>query len=154
MSWAGRTGYYGIKGIYSTREGRELSEIIPPPGTPPSTKRGSWHVGLSVQQYLFQDPTNPTRGWGVFGEIAKADGNPNYHDWSAYAGIGGSSLLPGRPDDRFGVAYFNFGFSNVLKEEISPIIQLRAQSGVEVFYDVAVTPWFRVAATYSSSGPA
>jgi porin len=49
---AGRSGYYGIKGIYSTREGRDLSEIIPPPGTPPSTKQGSWYVGLSVQQYL------------------------------------------------------------------------------------------------------
>jgi porin len=141
---AGRTGYYGIKGIYSTREGRDLSEIIPPPGTPPSTEQGSWYVGLSVQQHLIHDASNPVRGWGVFGEIGKADGNPNYHDWSAYFGIGGSSLIPDRPDDRFGVAYFHFGFSDALKDELSPLFRLRDQAGAEIFYNVAVTPWFRV----------
>lgn len=143
---AGLTGYYGLKGIYSTREGRDLSAIIPPPGLPPSTRQGSWYVGAVWQQYLIQDPRNPARGWGVFGEVGKADANPNYHDWSVYLGVGGSSLLPSRPDDRFGIAYFNFAFSNVLKEEIAPAIILRNQSGVEVFYNVAVTPWFRVAA--------
>jgi porin len=141
---AGRTGYYGIKGIYSTREGRDFTEIIPPPGTPPSTKKGSWYVSLSAQRYLVQDAGNPARGWGVFGEIAKADGNPNYHDWSTYFGIGDSSLIPGRPDDRFGVAYFHFSFSSDLKDELVPLFRLRDQSGVEVFYNVAVTPWFHV----------
>jgi porin len=143
---AGLTGYYGIKGIYSTREGRDFSELIPPPGTAPVTKKGSWYVSLSVQQYLIQDPNNPARGWGVFGEIAKADANPNYHNWSVYFGVGGSSFVAGRPDDRFGVAYFDFGFSNVLKGEVAPAFMLRDQSGVEAFYNVAVTPWFRLSA--------
>jgi porin len=141
---AGRTGYYGIKGIYSTRAGRDLGEIIPPPGTPPSTRKGSWYAILLFQQYLIQDARNPARGWGVFGEIAKADGNPNYHDWSTYIGIGGSSLIPRRPDDRFGVAYFDFGFSGDLKDELAPLFRLRDQSGAEIFYNVAVTPGFRV----------
>ena len=143
---AGLTGFYGLKGIYSTREGRDFSELIPPPGAAPATRQGSWYVGFSVQQYLVQDPTNPARGWGVFGEIAKADANPNFHDWSYYVGLGGSSLIPGRPDDRFGIAYFHFGFSEVLKDEVAPVIALRDQSGTEIFYNVAVTPWFRVAA--------
>lgn len=143
---AGLTGFYGIKGIYSSREGRDLSEIIPPPGTGPGTKQGSWYLGFSFQQYLFQDPANPARGWGVFGEIAKADGNPTYHDWSVYAGVGGSSLIPGRPDDKFGVGYFHFGFSDVLKNELFPLFRLRDQEGVEVFYNFAVTPWFRLSA--------
>ena len=62
---AGRPGYYGIKGIYSTREGADLSQIIPPPGiSGVFTKQGSWYVGLSMQQYLVQDPSNPARGCG------------------------------------------------------------------------------------------
>lgn len=143
---AGLTGLYGIKGIYSSREGRDLSEIIPPSGTGRGTKQGSWYVSLSMQQYLFQDPAHGSRGWGVFAEIAKADGNPNYHDWSVYAGLAGSGLIPGRPNDRFGVGYFYFGFSDVLKGELSPLFRLRNQEGVEIFYNLAVTPWLRLSA--------
>ncbi len=145
-SLAGLSGFYGIKGIYSTKEGTDLSQIIPPPGVPLGfvTKKGSWYVGFSMQQYLVQDPTNPARGWGVFGEITKADGNPNTLLWSTYVGVGGSSLIPGRPDDRFGLAYFRYGASGVLKDELAPIFNLTDESGVEAFYNVAVTPWFRV----------
>jgi porin len=85
---AGRTGYYGIKGIYSTREGADLSQIIPPSGVPRGilTKQGSYYVSLSMQQYLIQDLGNPARGWGMFGELAKGDANPNLLDWSVYGG--------------------------------------------------------------------
>lgn len=143
---AGLPGYYGIKGIYSTREGADLSDIIPPPGVPIGTNTtvGSWFVGFSMQQYLIQDQGNPARGWGVFGEITKADGNPNTLEWSTYVGIGGSSLIPDRPDDRFGVAYFRYGASNDLKKELAPIFNLRDESGAEVFYNVAATRWFRI----------
>jgi porin len=80
----------------------------------------------------------------VFGGIGKGDGNPNVVEWMAYLGVGGSSLIPGRPDDRFGVAYFHFGFSNVLKNEVAPVFNLTDASGVEVFHNVAVTPWIRI----------
>jgi Carbohydrate-selective porin, OprB family len=85
---------------------RDFSELIQPPGSTLGTKRGSYYVAASFQQYLVQDPGNPTRGWGVFGEIGTGDGNPNVVEWDAYLGVGGSSLIPGRPDDSFGVAVF------------------------------------------------
>lgn len=107
-----------------------------------------------MQQYLLQDPENPSRGWGVFGEIAKSDGNPNTLDWSTYVGVGGSSLIPGGPDDRFGVAYFRYGVSEDLKEELAPIVALGDQSGVEVFYNIAVTQWLRISADVQFITPA
>jgi porin len=141
---AGLTGYYGIVGRYSTKEGRDFNSLLPPPGTPPGTKNSSYFVSLSMQQYLVQDPSNPARGWGIFGEIAKTDGNPNPEEWMTYVGIGGTDLIPGRPEDRFGVAYLHFSYSNVLKKEVAPVFNLANVSGVEVFYNVAVTPWFRI----------
>jgi len=142
---AGLPGSYGIKGIYSTREGADLSQLIPSAiNDVPNTKHGSWYVGLSMQQYPVQDPSNSARGWGVFAEIAKADGNPNTLEWSTYVGVGGNSLIPGRPADRFGLAYFRYGVSNDLKTELAPVFHLRDESGVEIFYNVAVTPWFRI----------
>lgn len=151
---AGRTGFYGIRGVYSTMKGTDFSDIIQPPGIPPNTKRGAYYYGFTFQQYLVQDPANPARGWGVFGEIARADGNPNTLKWSTYVGIGGNSLIPGRPDDRFGVAYFHYGVSPLLKSEIAPVFPLTNESGVEIFYDVAVTKWFRVAADVQFIRPA
>jgi porin len=154
-SIAGLTGSYGIKGIYSTQTGPDLSSIIPPPGvTGILTKTGSYYVGLSFQQFLIQDPNNPKRGWGVFGEITKADGNPNTLEWSGYFGVGGSSLFPGRPDDRFGIAYFRYGASNALKADVAPIFKLQDQAGVELFYNYAVTPWFRITADLQFIQPA
>ncbi len=143
-SIAGLTGYYGVKGIYSTRRGTDFSEIIQPPGASPGTKKGSWLVGFSFQQYVVQDPANSARGWGVFGEIDKGDGNPNLMEWTAFLGIGGSSFIPGRPDDRFGIAYFHLGVSQALKDELAPFFKVKNESGVEAFYNVAVTPWFRI----------
>ena len=151
---AGRTGFYGIRGIYSTKEGRDFNELIAPPGATPGTKKGSYYLGLSMQQFLVQDPGNPARGWGVFAEITTADGNPNPLEWSTHLGIGGNSPIPGRPDDRFGVAYFNFGFSNVLKNTVAPVFNLADSSGVEVFYNVAVTPWLRVSGNLQFIKPA
>jgi porin len=147
-SLGGRTGFYGVKGIYSTIEGFDLSDIedifLPPEAQNINTKSGSYYIGLQMQQYLVQDPDNPRQGWGVFGEIGISDGNPDPIAWSGYVGIGGTSFLPGRDDDRFGVAYFNYGFSKHLKDGLSPVFNLNDESGVEVFYNWAATPWLRV----------
>lgn len=143
---SGRPGYYGVKGIYSTMEGTDFSEIIVPPGTPVGTKSGSWLVGAYFQQYLYQDPVEQNRGWGLFGEINLADGNPNVLEWSMNIGIAGSGLFPSRPDDRFGIGYFYTGTSKDLQDELEPVFDLGDESGFEMFYNVAVTPWFRVTA--------
>ena len=153
-SVAGLAGFYTINGRYSTKEGRDFNSLIAPPGAGPVTKKGSYFLSFAVQQYLVQDPTNPARGWGIFGEIAKADGNPNPEEWMGYIGVGGSSLIPGRPDDRFGISDFRFGFSNALKNEVAPVFNLKDAAGVEMFYNVAVTPWFRIAANLQFIKPA
>ncbi|HXJ58968.1 MAG TPA: carbohydrate porin [Verrucomicrobiae bacterium] len=47
-----------------------------------------------------------TRSWGVFGNFGISDGEPNPIEWSAILGIGGSSPIPGRKQDTFGLAYY------------------------------------------------
>jgi porin len=154
-SIAGLTGTYGIRGIYSSKEGPDLSLLIPSAiNNVPFTRKGSWFVGLSMQQYLVQDQADPTRGWGVFAEITKADGNPNTLDWSTHVGIGGNGLFPSRPDDRFGIAYFHYGVSRDLKAGLASILRLTDESGIELFYNAAVTPWFRISGNLQFIRPA
>ena len=68
----GLSGYYGVRGVYSSLDGFNLANlpqlILPPGEAGPAegalTKDGYWYFSASVQQYLYQDPSNPAVGWG------------------------------------------------------------------------------------------
>lgn len=127
---AGRPGYYGIKGIYSTREVADLSEIIPPPGiSGVFTKQGSWFVGLSMQQYLVQDPSNPARGWGVFAELIEIFKDLHAHPELGFmetrtAGVVERELKAHGFKVRSGIA--KTGVVGVLENGPGPIVMFRA----------------------------
>jgi len=154
---AGRSGFYGVTAAYSTRKGADLSDVQ---GLPPGSERlmgvkeGSWFVGASFQQFLVQDPSDPRKGWGVFGQFGVSDGNPNLVAWSAIIGVGGTSFIPGRDMDRWGVAYFRYSLSPDLKAGLAARgLQMRDEQGVEAFYNLAVTPWFMVTADVQIISP-
>ncbi len=117
-----------------------------------SNTTGAYAVALTAQQFLIQDAGNPARGWGLFGAFTKSDANPTPLGLSFLFGIGGNSLLPNRPDDRFGLSYSRFGMSEVLKAEISPL--LRDEFLIEGFYNVSITRWFRITADVQYVRPA
>jgi porin len=148
----GMSGFYGVRGVYSTQEGfdfRDLPALALPPesATALSTKNKYWFSSVSFQQYLMQSRENPAEGWGIFGQAGISDGNPNAFKWSVVAGLAGTSPLPSRNLDRWGIGYFYYGLSNELKEGLSALGQgVRNEYGVEAFYNLAVAPWFRLTA--------
>jgi porin len=124
--------------------------LLPPPGqgfAPPTTLiKGSWWITYLFDQALWVDPTDQTRSWGVFGNVGISDGRPNPIQWSAIFGIGGSSPIPSRKLDTFGIAHYYLGLSDSFKNIAPPFAPLRDEHGLELFYNVAVTPWFHVTA--------
>ncbi|MFO1089435.1 MAG: carbohydrate porin [Hyphomicrobiales bacterium] len=145
----GLNGWQNLRVAYSTQDGFDFEDIpqliLPPETRDIETKDGSWYIGYSFQQYLVQEDADPTRGWGVFGYAAISDGNPNPIQYAAFLGLGGNSLLPGRSDDRFGVGYFYYGLADSLKDGLRGFgLDYGNESGLEVFYNAAVTPWFRL----------
>lgn len=147
---AGRSGFFGARAIYNNKETTDLADVpglVLPHGSQQfiGTRKGSWFLGASFQQYLVQNPENPREGWGVFGQVGISDGNPNPVEWSAILGVGGTSFLPGRNLDRWGVGYFRYSLSSDLRDGLASIgVDLRDEQGIEAFYNVAVTPWFSV----------
>ena len=146
---AGRRGYQGVRGVYSTINGTNFSDIpdliLPPASQDIGTIDGYWFASYSFQQYLVEDEQDPSRGWGLFGQFAISDGNPNPFGWSAFIGLGGSSLFPDRPDDAFGIAYFYYGFSDDLLDGLEELgYDYSDESGIEVFYSYAATPWLNL----------
>lgn len=108
-----------------------------PPGTPAGTKRGKYVVSYQIEQLI-----NP--GWGFFGKLSKADANPNVHDYSLQFGLAGKGLFDGRATDRFGLGYYRFAFSRVLRDAFQPALPIRPESGVEAFYNYQLTPGLSV----------
>ncbi len=148
---AGLQGYIGLRGVYSSKSGFNLDDIsaliLPPESRGALIKTGYWYGQASFQQYLYQDPDNPASGWGLFGELALSDGNPNAIRGHGIIGIGGNAPFAGRSLDRWGVAYFKYKLSESLLEGLSQFNLVRQdEQGMEVFYNYAITPWLRVTA--------
>jgi porin len=149
----GLSGYYGVRGVYSSLDGFNLANlpqlILPPGEAGPAegalTKDGYWYVSASVQQYLYQDPSNPAVGWGLFAEGSISDGNPNPIEWHFLGGLAGNSPIPGRQSDRWGIGYFYYGLSDDLIEGLGVAgLQLADEQGIEAFYNYFITPWLRL----------
>jgi len=146
----GLPGHQGISGTYSS--GR-YTNITPPSVyldplnglTVESEKRtGSWCLAYNFDQSVWVSPDDPKRTWGVFGNAGIADGNPSPIRWYASAGISGASPLPCRKLDSFGIGYYYLGVSDAVKNLAPRLSSLRDEQGIEMYYNVGVTPWFRV----------
>jgi porin len=147
------TNFWGIPGhqlfggSWSSRDfvalGQDPRVVID--AVPIAEQSGSWSLYWNFDQYLCVDPCDPKRGWGVFGRAGVADDEVNPLHYFLSAGIGGNSRIRGREADTFGIGYYYLGTS----DEIGPILQsvlgpISDEQGVELFYNIAVTPWFHL----------
>ena len=141
-SFFGRPGHQLFAGTWNSRDYTALGQDprILEPEVPIALKSGSWSLRWNFDQYLVVDPCDSTRGWGVFGRAGLSDGNPNPIKWMVSFGVGGHSPLRGRENDRFGIGWYYGGAST----ELGPFFNPDDGTGVEVFYNVAVTPWFQI----------
>ena len=141
-SFFGLPGHQDFGGTWNSRDYIALGQDprVIEPDVPIALKSGSWSLRWNFDQYLVVDPCDSTRGWGLFGRAGISDGNPNPIKWIVSFGVGGNSPLRGREADRFGVGWYYGGASS----ELGPIFNPDDGTGVELFYNVAVTPWCQV----------
>ena len=81
------------------------------PTQPANRSSSSWAINYGFDQYLWQPKGDPKRGIGVFFGFGASDGNPNPIKYSFLTGIGGKGVVPGRPDDTFGLGVARTQFS-------------------------------------------
>lgn len=151
---AGRATSITLGGKYDTGEGSDLSEVLLPPNLKSGTKDGAFSISVDFNHLLYETPDKEGKGLGVYLKTAVADGNPNVIQGSVVAGFAGHGIVPGRPLDVFGLGYFYYDFSNDLQDATSPLVEFDDEQGLEVFYNLAITPWFRVSADLQWINPA
>jgi carbohydrate-selective porin OprB len=135
----------------------------PTDGLPANFKNQSWAAIANVSQYLYvmDDATataqklksgQPLRGIGIFGRVGYAPQATNPVTSYASIALFAHGLLSAREYDTFGAGFYYNKVSNNLKIDIDQLTLGSAnssnESGIEVFYDFAVTPAIRLIPSY------
>jgi porin len=153
-----KPGGIAVGGEFGSFLGTSLDQspwaIIPPITIPLAQVRGAWTFNVTVDQYLWMHPNDPTKGFGVFGMLGISDGNPSILGGQAFLGFGGAAPFEGRSADTWGAAYFYDWVSNDLADTLEPFIPTRNEQGAELFYNWAVTGWSRLTADFQLIDPA
>jgi porin len=161
----GRPAFLNIGGTYSTASYRTLDpttyldlfragQLGAALANGGPTVRDSWSIYANGYQALWVDPCDEKRNWGLFAVGGISDGNPNPIHYNFSVGVGGRSMIPGRQLDTFGVGYYYLSLSDQLKRLTRPILPLQDEYGVELFYNLAVTPWCRLTPNLTIARPA
>jgi porin len=100
-------------------------------GVPLASTEDSWSIMWNGYHYLVGDETE---GWGLFGRFGVSDGDPNPVHWAGAAGIGGTSPLAGRSQDRWGLGLFHQRFS----DGVLAAAGITDETGAELFYNIAL----------------
>lgn len=142
-------GQYSVGGEFSSITATSLDQskyaLLPPFDIPLAEEEGAWTLNLTAHQYLAYDEA-AKRGWGAFGMFGVTDGNPNFVDVFAHAGLAGNVPIRGRESDTFGLGYYYSNLSDDLQNTLEPLIRIRKEQGFEMFYSFAPTGWSKLTA--------
>jgi porin len=114
----------------------------------PSSSTDTWAVYYNAHQYLEGDAD---RGFGTFVRFGLSDGDANPVKWNAAGGLAGKGVLPSRPQDTWGLGGFYLGVSHA---DLLEGLGVDDEFGGELFYTIAVAPWFRVTLDAQGIDPA
>jgi porin len=116
------------------------------PVQPANRDASTWAVFYSFDQYFWQPAGQTNHGIGMFFNFGAADGDTSPVNYSYAVGIGGNGVVPGRPDDNFGIAWARTQFS----DNFVPLLRQRFDLGLdkedvfEMYYNAAITKWLRM----------
>lgn len=126
------------------------------PAEPLNQESDTKAIFYNFDQYLWQPKDDPKRGIGVFFAFGASDGNPCPIQYTYTVGVGGNGVIPGRPDDNFGVGWARVEFSSqfvpFLREKLS--LGLEREDAIEMYYKMALTPWLELTPDLQIINPA
>jgi porin len=105
----------------------------------PDTSPDTWGLYYNFDQFLLTEADDPNQGFGVFGRFGYG-GQPNLFEEFYSLGVSGTGSIPTRDRDVWGLGYY---FANI-SDHINPVFDLNSEQGVELFYNIEITPWLHI----------
>ena len=133
----GLPGHQSLEGTYASGRFSPFTQddyvILNEPGNPATRRSGSWVITYGFDQFLFIDPEDTTKGWGIFANISLADQTTNPIHWFLNLGVAGESPLPGPAADSWGVGYYYLATSDVLRQTLGPVAPTGNEQGLDLY---------------------
>jgi porin len=123
-------------------------------GTTPVLSRSSddWSITYGFDQYVYTLPGKPDEGFGLFGYYGVGPGVVNPIRACYSLGVGGKGMIPHRAKDTYGVGYYLINLSDRLPQVSKD--RSEDEQGVELYYNIEVTPWLHVTPDLQIINPA
>ena len=113
------------------------------PAEPANKTSNTWAVYYNFDQFLWSPKGQPDKGIGAFFRFGISDGIANPVKYAYNVGLGGKGIVPGRPNDSFGVGWartqMSSNFVPFLRQRLN--LGLDKEDAVEMYYNVSVTKW-------------
>jgi len=124
--------------------------------TPLNMEDKTWAAVYSFEQFLWQPEGDHAHGIGMFFSAGVSDGEANPVKASYSLGLVGKGMVPGRPNDNFGIGWarteFSDDFMSYLRSELD--LGLKHEDTVELYYNAAITPWMSISPSFQIISPA
>ncbi len=121
-----------------------VSAKIPP--DPLNKESETWAAVYSFEQFVWQPAGDRKRGIGTFFSVGVSDGKANPIRYSYSLGLVGKGVVPGRPNDDFGLGWarteFSDNFVPYLRDRFN--LGLDHEDVVELYYKASITPWLDI----------
>ena len=114
----------------------------PPDPTAINKTTDDWCIYYDFDQYIYRIPESEDRGLGVFGRFGLTNGKANPIKNFYSLGVSGKGLCDSRKKDSYGVGFYYIRLSNNLPKPIAK--NARDEFGVEMYYNIEVTPWLHI----------
>jgi porin len=113
------------------------------PTQPANKVNYTWAIYYNFDQYLWSPQGQPDQGIGMFFRFGASDGVANPVKYAYNVGIGGKGIVPGRPQDNFGIGWahtqLSGNFVPFLRQRLD--LGLEKEDAVEMYYNAALTRW-------------
>jgi len=118
---------------------RFFPELDQPTG-PLKTRDETWAIYYNFDQYLWSPAGAPDRGIGVFFRFGVSDGKVNPIKYAFNVGISGNGIVPGRPDDSFGIGWSRVNLSDDLFAPVRDRLGLGHdhEDAIELYYNFVI----------------
>ncbi len=135
------TSVIGLPGNYRFGMVWDARERTPFGGGP--TEKDDIGFYLSFDQLLWREREGADEGIGGFARFGYRDPDLNRIEVFWSVGVLGQGLLPGRATDLIGLGTYSALGSARYRDTVAPGFE--RETGVELFYDLDVTGWLRIA---------
>jgi porin len=154
----GKSGSHMFVGTWASGDFTSLDGnswvITPGQGIVAGQETGTWSLTYFLEQQLWVDRCNEKRNIGLLSQWGYADPETNPFEWIGNISLQANGLFRGREADSMGVGWFYSGLSSDFKSLLSPPLEIRDLTGVEAYYNAAITPWFHLTADVQVVEPA